>query len=755
MSQQKIKSAKRWLLHKDKVPYYISGIPRNGKLDSSEDVDQLATYEEAVKVFEANPGKYTGLGFALGPDGTGCYWQGIDLDNIPENQLSAIANSLPSYVEFSPSGNGCHAIGYGKQFQTIKGKGVEAYSEGRYFTFTDDIIRNEPLTCLAEFVELNILPVVSANRKEIELVEVEEYLTDDEVWASACNAENSEKFKNLCSGKWIELGYPSQSEADYALISMFCFYTWSNSQVRRLFRQTVLGRRDKAVKDDTYLNRTLAGIRGRQEDERKGDRETIEQGKHIAFLYEKYHKEKAQKEINHNAEKLVVREVEDNESEIEWPPGFVGELAQWIYKTSIRPVKKISIMTALGVLSGIYSGGYNRGDLAPNLFLIMIANSGVGKDEIHKAPRRLIREMEKYGFQESKDFIANLDFASPQALRKAIPNFEHNSICCLIPEIGEKLNIVSKASDKSPMYGLKNLLIKLHDKSSYGSVIDGLIYSDKEKNVDHITHFSFCFMGDTTPTIFDQSLNDGVLADGFVSRLITIEYRGPRVPENYDRFHPLPESIACALNNGIKLTLHRDVDIRPIETDIESTRLLHFYNLKCDRLYNEAGTDDSILQLWNRAYVKVLKIASLLAVADSPAQPIIKKQYVEWAIGLVEDNNNMFIRKLKTEGILNIDHSCENAMFSLFKKYIKGNLSSGYRVNEDMRKQGIISRSYIQNRTKDLAVFRRPIYGPNEALKRTLANLIENGYIIELQKNNLPKEWEVVGKVYQIVKLGE
>ena len=82
-----MRNAKRWLLYKmvqrpdnkpDKVPYYINGKPRNGTLDSPEDVRQLATYQEAASIIDTND-VYSGLGFALGQDGEG-YWQGIDVD---------------------------------------------------------------------------------------------------------------------------------------------------------------------------------------------------------------------------------------------------------------------------------------------------------------------------------------------------------------------------------------------------------------------------------------------------------------------------------------------------------------------------------------------------------------------------------------------------------------------------------------------------------------------------------------------------
>jgi hypothetical protein len=59
-----------------------------------------STYEAALAAREA--GKFEYLGFALGPDGTGNHWQGIDLDDIEANGLQELANSLPGYVEYSP-----------------------------------------------------------------------------------------------------------------------------------------------------------------------------------------------------------------------------------------------------------------------------------------------------------------------------------------------------------------------------------------------------------------------------------------------------------------------------------------------------------------------------------------------------------------------------------------------------------------------------------------------------------------------------
>ena len=148
-----------------KVPYYVNGQKRHGKLDGPDDRAQLADYSAAMTALEA--GVYAGLGFALGPDGTGSCWQGIDLDNIADHAgLSLIADELPGYTEASPSGRGRHAIGYGRSFTSLgsNGSGIEAYASGRFFTVTGEEAGYGEPACLADHVEQILRPLHGQNR---------------------------------------------------------------------------------------------------------------------------------------------------------------------------------------------------------------------------------------------------------------------------------------------------------------------------------------------------------------------------------------------------------------------------------------------------------------------------------------------------------------------------------------------------------------------------------------------------------------
>jgi hypothetical protein len=166
-----MRNANRWLLWKSiandnpskkarKVPYYVNGQPRKGILDSPEDMANFGTIDNVILALQT--GEYAGPAFALGPDGTGNYWQGGDIDKISKHpELISLVEGFKSYTESSPSGDGYHIIGYGRDFTTLgsNSSGVEAYNKKRYFTVTGQNVRNKKIECIANYVEQEFKPL--------------------------------------------------------------------------------------------------------------------------------------------------------------------------------------------------------------------------------------------------------------------------------------------------------------------------------------------------------------------------------------------------------------------------------------------------------------------------------------------------------------------------------------------------------------------------------------------------------------------
>lgn len=148
-----------------KVPYYPDGGRRYGDLDA--DAARLVDMRTAVAALDLYGSTRAGVGFALGPDGTGQCWQGVDFDHVAEHPaIAPLLDSAPGYLERSPSGTGAHAMGRGPMFATLgsNGSGIEAYSQGRFFTVTGDVLRAGALADLTPLVQA-AAPIHAASRR--------------------------------------------------------------------------------------------------------------------------------------------------------------------------------------------------------------------------------------------------------------------------------------------------------------------------------------------------------------------------------------------------------------------------------------------------------------------------------------------------------------------------------------------------------------------------------------------------------------
>ncbi len=220
----KMRDAKRWLVWKSipdsdstkkprKVPYYVTGTARHGTMDTPADIAQFGTFDNAVKALRG--GRYAGLGFALGADGTGNCWQGVDLDHLSQHpELEHIRDHLScnTYTEKSPNGDGEHAIGYGGKFDALvsNATGIEAYSSGRFFTVTGDgQSLGDELIDLADYVTETLKPIHSPK--------VTQALTGDAFDTSTGEFVTPQQVTELRSalshmraddrGLWVEIGH--------------------------------------------------------------------------------------------------------------------------------------------------------------------------------------------------------------------------------------------------------------------------------------------------------------------------------------------------------------------------------------------------------------------------------------------------------------------------------------------------------------------------------------------------------------------
>jgi NrS-1 polymerase HBD domain/AAA domain/Winged helix-turn-helix DNA-binding len=203
-----------------------------------------------------------GLGFVFTADDPYC---GVDLDEcaadgdigIPE--ALELVCALDGYTEWSPSRRGVHVIvkaelnGGRNRTSDVPWGGLEVYDRGRFFTVTGDVIAGGPVVDRqAQIGAMTARWLTEAPRAPQS--PAPGALSDADVLERARGAANGAKFSRLWAGD--ATGYPSESEADLALLGVLAFWTRDPDQLDRLFCRSGLYR-EKHDRDD-YRARTIA-----------------------------------------------------------------------------------------------------------------------------------------------------------------------------------------------------------------------------------------------------------------------------------------------------------------------------------------------------------------------------------------------------------------------------------------------------------------------------------------------------------------
>jgi hypothetical protein len=689
-------------------------------------------------------GNGAGIGFVLSEDDD---FTCIDLDvkdtTTPEQleRFWKIVQAFDSYTELSRSGKGLHIWIRGKVGTGCRRDGVEVYSQQRFIICTGDAVLNKPVEHRQELLDILVAEIrAAAQTNHVELVEQDETETDEALWQKASEAANGDKFKHLWTGDWQGLGYPSQSEADLSLLSMLCFYSKSNEQVRRLFRMSGLGQRDKAQKDNRYIDRTLAMIRGRQQREEATAAAALANAAALV--------ERAAVTVAPAKAPIVV------ESALDWPPGLLGELARWFYVIAPRPVKEVAIVSALGVAAGMFGRAYNVSGSGLNLYIVLVARSAIGKEAMHSSISKLCHLMLSSGAPAFSKFIDFADYASGPALVKAISSDERlGSFVNVAGEWGRKLRKMSDDHTEGPMSSLRTVMTNLYQKSSAGTIVGGIGYSDKEKSIASVNGVAYSMIGETTPDTFYESLTNTMMQDGFMSRFIVIEYGGLRPELNTATSATLSDEVHNTLINAAQEVLtcppggYRDVTLsRPAQD------MLDAFDKHCDKEINSTD-DESWRQMWNRAHLKALKVAGLLAVCDNFSTPIVTEDHAEWALNLIHSDIKIMRRKMHEGDVGDGDIVRERKMLAVLAEYLQHPITPGYKLPDTMRTAGVVARKYLQIRLQRTNSFVRHKLGQTAAMDLTIRSLVDSGYLVEVSKDKAREQWGAIGKAYQIVSL--
>jgi hypothetical protein len=704
--------------------------------------------------------KHLTLGFVLTQTPYSC----IDLDTYKTKNPVIIDyhrqlyEAFHTYSELSPNG-GVHlwcVAKLGIDGKRLPQQFVEVYCNKRYMTVTRQSLNGSRIEERQKYLEQFV--TWSSQQVQAQLAQftsAPEVASDIEVCTMAANAFNGELFRELYLGNW-HTRYPSQSEADQALVNIIAFYTDSKDQVGRIFHNSELGKRKKAHRQ-SYLYDPKYGIITRAFDQKLPN----VYFKDIQDIVASKVHEEALKAIaapvpgftttprNPDLVKAIQKLPEFVKEELDikfddFPVGLMGDIAKFIYRNSVRPVKEIAIAGAIALMAGICGKFYNISEMGLNHYIAILAPTGSGKEGASSGINRLVNYVSEK-FPTIGVFIGPDQIASPQALVRHLA--EPNCSCCVSRkgEMGLWIQKICARHTNDNNIGLRETLLSLYTTSGKGKIYRETIRADKGKDTPAIKSPAFSLYGDSTPEVFYAALDENQLDQGLISRFTVIEC-GPD-PEYmfnplHDKIEPDPnliERIAGMAKHvlaGHEASMTMDIDMTP-----EAAKCLDAFRVECDAKLLD-NQDSAEAKVYTRGYERLLRLAGLVAVGVDPNYPIVTLDIAVWAKKFIlRSMINVILKFERGEvGESNLYLEQRAAMIQIIRHYWKVGWKDSYleqfNISKEMYEWKIITRNYLNNKIRGYAAFRK---ARNMKLDfdNACMDLVKNGAIVGIEMGKI------------------
>lgn len=364
------------------------------------------------------------------------------------------------------------------------------------------------------------------------------------------------------------------------------------------------------------------------------------------------------------------------------PPGFVGEVAEWIDGQSFRPRKNLAVAAALVTIGNIGGLRYvdDRTGVTANLFAFCIAGSRTGKDAILKGALTIMRAA-------GVDIASHGTIKSEQEIVKNL--LRHQASFYMVDEVAHffsKIMNAQKSGGAHYLEGIPALLMNSYSKADdflglSGDVkdaakadllkelakIESVLESDGKKaflasrrdsiikalaTIDHGIERPFVsFMGVTVPNRFEMMMSKDMATNGFIGRSLIFNEREtvPKTRKMAAR-EKLPDRIgnyARAIWTGGEYDSAAPFRVENYEqptavpTDAPACVMLEAVNEWMEQ-QAEAKKELEMESLYLGGYEIVAKVSLILAIPER----LRTAEHVRWAFALVKRDIEEKIREV-------------------------------------------------------------------------------------------------------------
>lgn len=288
--------------------------------------------------------------------------------------------------------------------------------------------------------------------------------------------------------------------------------------------------------------------------------------------------------------------------------GLVGDVANWITSTAIRPQPELSLAAALSVVSAIKGHRVQSSmrEARTNLLILSLAPTGGGKDHPQYAAQKLLKAC-------GLDRIIMGRPTSGTALLTGL-----NKTSCVgwlkIDEFGRYLANASGKQAQSHQREIVDYMIELYtcaNRTFYGRQYA----NDKENPQIILEQPHFCCLGSTVEEKMREACRSGEVIDGFLNRwLVFNSHERPKknlALKDYDPPQWLVDKILAWLSDfPLQQDSYGNAKPMRIELTPEAWEKFIAYEEKIEKLIETVGYP--INELYARAGEHVIKIATTI-----------------------------------------------------------------------------------------------------------------------------------------------
>ncbi len=721
-------------LKEDGKPDKAPRNPATGQLVSSTDSSTWASFSDA-----ASSG-YPAIGFMLSEHDP---FTIIDLDQTDNpkycKRQAQIFATFDGYAERSISGYGCHIVLTGLVGGGCRRDKVEVYDRERYMIFTGDVVRRSPI--MSNPIMLGKLVGEMGGALSGGGLPDSEPATmgDDMLLQKIGDAYNGATFRELFNGPVPEGS--DWSHRDSSLAQFLAFWSRDHDQVLRLFRRSAQYRPEgkggyntvERYENDYLLKRTFGHAWRMLARDERAQAADIEHGATIAanFLSSTTSEDNVVEQII-----PAVNGFYAITDEIAMPAGMLGEIAQYIYQSAHRPVWPIAIGGAIAFLAGLVGRQFNISQTGLNQYVVIIAKTGRGKESASAGIDRLFNAC-KHTAPVMAAFRGPGHIASGQALIRTMD--DQPSMVSTLSEFGHTLRIITNPRASISDLRTRQVLLDLFAKSGAGRTLQSSAYADREKNTKVVEAPNFCFLGDTTPEVFFSAFDSDLVNEGFMPRFLTIDYDGERVPTNpYGGMEPPGELITRIgeLLTSIMQMQYSNTYVNIGMADDATTRFAE-YDKFCDRKINFDRNNSA--ELWNRAHLKALRLAGLIAVGCNHYEPVVMLDHVEWGISLVNRDIHKLLKRIDAGEVGEGEVRHESALIRAIKDYLGMSYEQKrkYKIPDLAIEARVVTFSYIRRRLRGIGDFQKDRRGVKRAVEEAISDACAAEIIVELTRDQM------------------